>query len=107
MDHDGDMIAFQLEYVIDPDHVDDFRTYARHFVELTKKYGGQHFGYFIDTGSEKTTALAVFAFADLDQYDFYRKQALNDPQYEQAMGLAKRTKCIKTCYRTIYGRQIA
>jgi hypothetical protein len=107
MNSNTNMIAFQLEYVIEPDRVDDFRTYARHFVELTKKYGGEHYGYFVDTGGEKTTALAVFAFSNIDRYDSYRRRVLDDLQYEQAMDLAKRTKCIKTCNRTVYDRQIA
>jgi antibiotic biosynthesis monooxygenase (ABM) superfamily enzyme len=101
------MIAIQLEYTIQPDCVDDFRTYAQQFVELITKYGGAHHGYFIDTDAEKTTAIAFFTFADVACYDAYRKHALDDPQYLMAMDLAKRTRCVKYCHRTVYDRKIA
>ena len=101
------MITFQLEYTIEPTRLDDFRAYAQQFVALTRKYGGEHYGYFIDPEREKPTAVALFAFSDLERYDTYRKQVLNDPQYETAMALAKRTRCITCCNRTVYDRQIA
>ena len=101
------MIAFHLEYTLDPELVDDFQIYAGSFVELTRKYGGEHFGYFVNVGKERTTAVAIFAFPDVTDYDLYRKQVLFDPQYERAMKLARSTRCIKNCYRTVYGRQVA
>ena len=101
------MIAFQLEYTIEPDRVDDFRAYAQQFVELTTKYGGSHHGYFIDAGAKNTTAIALFTFVDVDRYDAYRKHVLDDPQYLMAMDLAKRTRCIRYCHRTVYDRKIA
>ena len=101
------MIAFHLEYTLDPELIDDFQMYAKNFVELTKKYGGEHYGYFINAEQDRTTALAIFAFPDVDNYNAYRKQVLFDPQYEIAMNLARKTRCIKCCYRTIYDRQLA
>jgi hypothetical protein len=101
------MIAFHLEYTLDPEMVADFQAYAKDFVDLTKKYGGEHYGYFINACEDKTTALAVFAFPDVADYDAYRKQALLDPQYERAMKLARATCCIKSCYRTVYDRRVA
>lgn len=101
------MIAIQLEYTIQPDRVEDFRAYAQQFVELITKHGGAHHGYFIDAGAEKTTAIALFTFEDVDHYDAYRKNALDDPQYLMAMDLAKRTRCVKYCHRTVYNRKIA
>lgn len=101
------MITFQLEYTIEPERMDDFRAYAEQFVALTRKYGGVHYGYFINPEQEKPAAVALFAFPDLERYDAYRKQVLKDPQYLTAMALAKETKCIRCCNRTVYERQIA
>lgn len=101
------MITFQLEYTIEPDRTEDFRAYAEQFVALTRKYGGEHYGYFIDPNQDTPAAVALFAFPDLERYDAYRKQVLNDPEYEAAIALAKRTQCIRCCNRTVYKRRIA
>lgn len=101
------MIAFHLEYTVLADRVPAFEVYARKFVELTKKYGGKHFGYFLQSTEEKTTAIAVFSFSGLPEYDVYRKSVLDDPEYESAMELAKRSGCIKTCCRTVYEHHVA
>ena len=101
------MITFQLEYTLESQRVDDFRVYAEQFVELTRKYGGEHYGYFIRSEREETKAIALFAFTDKGHYDTYRKQVLDDPQYRKAMDLVKQTQCIESCYRTIFDRRLA
>jgi hypothetical protein len=101
------MITFHLEYTLDPELVEHFQEYAKKFVELTKKYGGEHYGYFINADKERTTALAMFTFSDVTNYNVYRKKVLFDPQYEIAMELARKTRCIKYCHRTVYDRKVA
>jgi hypothetical protein len=41
------MVTYYLKYVIDPFQLDIFEQYAKKWVELVNRFGGQHQGYFM------------------------------------------------------------
>ncbi len=41
------MITCYVRYVIDPKKVKEFEEYARMWIPLVEKFGGQHNGYFL------------------------------------------------------------
>ena len=41
------MITCYVRYVIDPKKVNEFEEYAKMWIPLVEKFGGQHNGYFL------------------------------------------------------------
>lgn len=63
------MITCYLKYVIDPHKVKEFETYAKLWIPLVNKFGGQHHGYFLPSEGHNNIALALFSFPSLSEYE--------------------------------------
>ena len=87
------MITCYLRYIIDPDKVQEFETYARMWIPLVKKFGGTHHGYFLPHEGVSNVALALFSFPSLASYADYRAKAANDPECQSALAYFQETKC--------------
>ncbi len=56
------MVTCYLRYVIDPSKVSEFEEYAKMWIPLVGKLGGQHHGYFLPSEGANNVALALFSF---------------------------------------------
>ena len=50
----------------------DFEAYAKMWIPLVEKFGGQHNGYFLPSEGASNIALALFTFPSLAAYEEYR-----------------------------------
>ncbi|TOF99370.1 NIPSNAP family protein, partial [Vibrio parahaemolyticus] len=53
------MITCYVRYVIDPKKVKEFEEYARMWIPLVEKFGGQHNGYFLPSEGANNIAMAL------------------------------------------------
>jgi hypothetical protein len=94
------MITCYLRYVIDPFKIDEFEHYAKLWIPLVNKLGGQHHGYFLPSEGANNIALALFSFASLAAYEDYRKQSIKDEECLAAFEYVKNTRCIVSYERS-------
>ena len=77
------MITCYVRYVIDTKKVKEFEEYAKMWIPLVEKFGGQHNGYFLPLPTRRI-ASSVMNVAFLDQYlgreATYNKQFKRDSQ---------------------------
>jgi len=88
------MITCHIRYVIDPEKLEEFEQYAKLWIPLVNKFGGQHQGYFLPAEGANNIALALFTFPSLAKYEQYRKDSFQDSQCVAAFDFAKKTQCI-------------
>ncbi len=94
------MITCTLEYVIDPDQLDAFETYAKAWIHLVDRMGGTHHGYWLPHEGPNNIAYAAFSFPSLADYEDYRNRMAKDPDCQRAYAHAQRTKCILSYKRS-------
>ena len=56
------MVTCYLKYVIDPFKVKEFEHYAKLWIPLVNKLGGNHHGYFLPHEGPNNIAVALFSF---------------------------------------------
>lgn len=88
------MVTCYLKYVIDPYQLEAFETYAKMWIPLVNKLGGQHHGYFLPSEGASNIAYALFSFPSLALYEEYRKKILVDEECQKAFDLAEQSRCI-------------
>ena len=88
------MITCYLRYRIDMYKREEFLAFAKMWIPLVEKYGGQHHGYFLPKESASDVAVAMFTFDSLAAYEEYRAQARHDPACQEASAYAEETRCI-------------
>jgi hypothetical protein len=88
------MITCYLKYVIDPYKVEEFESYARMWIPLVNKFGGNHHGYYLPHEGANTIAVALFSFPSLREFEEYRLKIQDDPDCRLAFKHAKDTRCI-------------
>ncbi|EGQ9283910.1 NIPSNAP family protein [Vibrio vulnificus] len=96
------MITCYVRYVIDPKKVKEFEEYARMWIPLVEKFGGQHNGYFLPSEGANNIALALFTFESLSAYEEYRLKSLNDPECIEAFEFADKVDCIISYERSFF-----
>lgn len=96
------MITCYLNYVIDPYKTKEFEHYAKLWIPLVNKFGGQHHGYFLPSEGANNKALALFSFASLSAYEEYREKSLSDKECIKAFKYAEETKCISSYERSFF-----
>lgn len=94
------MITCYLKYVIDPYKLNEFEHYARLWIPLVNRLGGQHNGYFLPSEGANNIALALFTFPSLAAYEQYRVQSMNDAECKAAFDYAIQTRCIMSYERS-------
>jgi hypothetical protein len=75
------VITCVVDYTIDPAQLDAFERFARAWIELVNKHGGQHHGYFLPGEGASDKALALFSFPSLAAYETYRSRFGVDPEF--------------------------
>jgi hypothetical protein len=88
------MITCYLKYVIDPYKLKEFEVYAKLWIPLVNKFGGNHNGYFLPHEGANNIAVALFSFKSLADYEKYRIDSMNDLKCKEAYEYALKTKCI-------------
>lgn len=88
------MISCHLKYVIDPRKLREFEHYAKLWLPLVAKFGGQHHGYFLPSEGSNNIAYALFSFESLATYEQYRLASFKDGECMAAFQYAKDTECI-------------
>jgi hypothetical protein len=88
------MVTCYLRYTLDPFKLPEFEQYARMWIPLVNRFGGQHHGYFMPHEGANNIAVALFSFPSLAAYEDYRHKMANDPECAEAYAFADRTKCI-------------
>ncbi|OZG74317.1 NIPSNAP family protein [Hahella sp. CCB-MM4] len=96
------MVTCYLRYVIDPYKSKEFEHYAKLWIPLVNKFGGQHHGYFLPSEGANDIALALFTFPSLAAYEQYRKDSFNDPDCLAAFKYAEETRCIVSYERSFF-----
>ncbi|WP_432461120.1 MULTISPECIES: NIPSNAP family protein [unclassified Agarivorans] len=96
------MITCYLNYVIDPKKAKEFEKYAKMWIPLVERFGGQHHGYFLPSEGANNIALALFSFPSLAIYEDYRTKSLADPECIAAFRFAEETDCIVSYQRSFF-----
>ena len=101
------MITCYLKYVVDPYKIASFETYAKAWIPLVNKYGGQHHGYFLPHEGANNIAYAMFSFKSLASYEVYREKIKGDTDCIAAFRLAEDSQCIisyeRSFMRPVFG----
>ncbi|MEZ9232296.1 NIPSNAP family protein [Vibrio amylolyticus] len=96
------MVTCYLRYVLDPTKIGDFEEYAKMWIPLVNKFGGQHNGYFLPSEGANNIALALFTFPSLAEYEAYRTQSFKDVDCIKAFKFAETTGCILSYERSFF-----
>ncbi|MCA9130180.1 MAG: NIPSNAP family protein [Planctomycetales bacterium] len=88
------MITCYLRYRIDMYQLNQFEEYARMWIPLVKRFGGEHHGYFLPYESNSDLAVAIFSFPSLALYEIYRRDSASDSDCQAAYAFAEKTRCI-------------
>ena len=96
------MVTCFLRYVIDPNKLEEFEAYARMWIPLVNKFGGQHNGYFLPSEGANNIALALFTFPSLASYEQYRQDSFKDADCQAAFQYAEQTQCIVSYERSFF-----
>ena len=67
-----------IRYVIDPFKRDAFEAYARNWLTIIPKCGGDVLGYFMPHEGTNNIALALISFESLAAYEAYRARLRTD-----------------------------
>lgn len=96
------MVTCFLNYVIDPYKLSEFEHYAKLWIPLVNKFGGQHNGYFLPSEGSNNIALALFTFPSLAEYEVYREHSFKDEDCIAAFKYAEDTRCILSYERSFF-----
>lgn len=94
------MLTCYLKYTVDPYKLEEFEHYAKLWIPLVQKFGGQHHGYFLPSEGANNVALALFSFESLAVYEQYRADSFKDADCLKAFEYAKSTACIVSYERS-------
>ena len=73
-------ITCLIRYTIDPFKRDAFETYARNWLEIIPRCGGDLLGYFMPHEGTNDVAWALISFESLAAYEAYRSRLKADPR---------------------------
>jgi NIPSNAP protein len=96
------MITCFIRYVIDPHQVPAFEQYAKMWIPLVNRLGGQHHGYFLPHEGATNIALALFSFPSLATYEDYRRRMREDEECKVAFAFAERHRFVVSDERSFF-----
>lgn len=88
------MITCVVDYIIDPDRIAAFESFAGRWMVLVNRHGGVHHGYFLPAEGASDRALALFSFASLAAYEQYRRGFGVDPAFVAADRIRDESGCV-------------
>ena len=85
-------ITVFIRYQLDPYKRDDFEAYARNWLKIIPKCGGEVVGYWLPHEGTDNIAYGLISFASLAAYEAYRARLKSDSEgRRQLRAGAKRT----------------
>ncbi|MDZ5450827.1 MULTISPECIES: NIPSNAP family protein [Labrys] len=94
------MITCYLKYVIDPWKLEAFEAYAKAWIPVVNRMGGNHHGYFLPHEGASDIAYALFSFPSLAAYEDYRKRLAVDPECQAILAEEKQVRSIMSYERS-------
>jgi|SRR5215471_11202248 len=88
------MITCVVDYVIDPRKIDAFERFAKGWIDLINRHGGQHHGYLLPSEGASDRALALFSFPNLAEYETYRSRFGVEREFIDADRIRDESRCI-------------
>lgn len=113
---EGKTVTCHIRYELDLNKLEDFKAYARAWMQLIERHGGTHHGYFLPraipsgaqisfpgVGAEgpANIAIATFTFPDEAAYLRYRETVAADPGCKPAAAIFEETHCF-TSYERLF-----
>jgi hypothetical protein len=83
-----------IRYQIDPFQREAFETYARNWLRIIPRCGGQVRGYFLPHEGTNDVAYGVISFASLADYEAYRRRLREDPESRANFAFAEERRLI-------------
>lgn len=87
-------VTCHLRYQIDPSEIDAFERFAKRWIALVQRSGGQHHGYFLPSEGASDIAYALFTFPSLAAYEEYRQDFGRDPAFLAADRIREESGCV-------------
>jgi hypothetical protein len=83
------LITCHVNYVIDPEKIEQFEDYARRWLPIVNRMGGVHHGYFLPGEGANNIAICLFSFPSLAAYEDYRSRMIQDIECQSVLELEK------------------
>jgi hypothetical protein len=87
-------VTCHVRYELDPAQLDAFERFARRWIALVERAGGQHHGYFLPSEGASDVAHALFTFPSLRAYEEFRQGFGDDPQFVAADRIRDESRCV-------------
>jgi hypothetical protein len=97
-------ITVFIRYQLDPFKRDAFEIYAKRWLEIIPKCGGDVVGYWMPHEGTNNIAFALISFASLAAYETYRARLRNDPEGMANFQFAEKERFILAEERTFLRR---
>ena len=94
------MITSHLRYVLDPYKIPEVEEYARLWIPIVNRMGGNHHGYFLPSEGASNIAVALFSFPSFAAYEDYRLRMAGDAECQAALELDRRNRSIVSYERS-------
>jgi hypothetical protein len=89
-----------IRYEIDPAQKEAFRRYARRWLEIIPRCGGELLGYYLPWEGTNNVAWGLIAFDGLASYEAYRARLKADPEGRENFAFAHSSRIILREERT-------
>jgi hypothetical protein len=93
-------ITVFIRYRLDPYKRDGFESYARNWLKIIPKCGGELVGYWVPHEGTDHIAYGLISFASLAAYETYRARLRADPEGVENFTMAQRERFIVSEERT-------
>ncbi|MGH7741786.1 MAG: NIPSNAP family protein [Candidatus Eiseniibacteriota bacterium] len=93
-----------IRYRIDPFQRQAFEVYARHWLSIIPRCGGQHTGYWAPHEGTNDIAFGLISFESLADYECYRARIRQDAEGAENFRFAERERFILREERTFLRR---
>jgi NIPSNAP len=87
-------ITVFIRYQLDPFKRDGFENYARRWLEIIPKCGGEVVGYWMPHEGTNNIAYGLISFASLAAYETYRERLKHDSEGAANFALAQQERFI-------------
>jgi hypothetical protein len=99
-------ITVFIRYQLDPFKRDSFEAYARNWLKIIPKCGGDVVGYWLPHEGTDNIAYGLISFASLASYEAYRARLKSDSEGAANFALAQKERFILSEERTFLRRVI-
>ncbi|GKU24438.1 NIPSNAP family protein [Clostridium folliculivorans] len=89
------MVTCYMKFAIDPYKLNEFEIYAKRWMSIIKRMGGEHHGFFMPyEGGSNNIAYSLFTFPSLGIYEEYRNKLRTDEESQANLAYARETRCL-------------